>query len=145
MNRVRLLMRIASCMVVSGLAGGLGGCQAPDKAPSAGMGDWYPAPMNDPQISMLAPELREHLVFQPAIITRDDERPMSVEIPMRNTSYNRYYVDYRILFYDTNGRELSPVMGWEFVPLEPKQIVRLKRSALSTEADYYRLEVKWAK
>jgi len=31
------------------------------------------------------------------------------------------------------------------VPLEPKEVVRLKRSALSLNAESYRLEVKWAR
>jgi hypothetical protein len=124
----------------------LGACQAPDTAPSAGLGDWYPAPMNDPQISIVSPELRPHLAFQPAIITPShDGRPMGVEVPMRNTTYRKYLLEYRIIFHDAQGRELTPVMSWEFIAVEPKQIVRLKRNALSDEAESYRLEVKWSR
>ena len=122
----------------------LPGCKT-DTAPSPGMGDPYPAPMNDPQISVLSPELRRWLVFQPAIVTKDDHRPMSVEVPVRNTTYNKYLIEYRILFYDANGRELTPAMTWEFAPLDPKQIVRLKRSAMSTDAESYRMEVRWSR
>lgn len=137
--------KILSCaLIVAALSMWLAGCKT-DTAPSAGMGDPYPAPMNDPQISVLATDLRPHLVFQPAIITKDGQRPMTVEVPMRNTTYNKYLLEYRILFYDSSGRELSPVMGWEFVPVDPKQVVRLKRSATSVEADNYRLEVRWSR
>jgi hypothetical protein len=123
-----------------------GGCKSnPDIAPSPGMGDPYVAPLNDPQISILSPELRPYLGFHPAIVTKDGERPMSVEIPVRNLTYNKYLLEYRILFYDENGRELSPVMGWEFVPMDPKQIVRMKRSAMGVEAADYRLEVRWSR
>jgi uncharacterized protein YcfL len=121
-----------------------GGCKT-NTAPSPGMGDPYPAPMNDPQISVLSPELQRWLVFQPAIITKDGQRPMTVEVPVRNTTYNQYLIEYRILFYDRHGRELSPVMGWEFASLDPKQVVRLKRSAMTTEAETYRMEVRWSR
>lgn len=132
------------CVVLSAVCLMSAGCKT-DTAPSPGMGDPYPSPMNDPQISVLSPELGKWIVFQPAIITKDGKRPMTVEVPMRNTTYNKYLIEYRILFYDANGRELSPVMGWEFVPLDPKQVVRVKRSAMSTEADNYRMEVRWSR
>jgi len=66
-------------------------------------------------------------------------------VPVRNLTNNDYNIDYRILFYDAAGRELEPVMGWTFAPLRPKQTVRLKGGALSTDAVEYRLEVKWAR
>jgi hypothetical protein len=120
------------------------GCQT-DISPSPGMGDPVPAPVNDPVITILAPELRPWLGFHPAIIVNDGHKPMSVETPMRNMTVNRYFVDYRFLFYNAAGQELTPAMGWQMVALEPKQLVRLKGKALSTEADSYRLEIKWAK
>ena len=128
MNVVRIVLTCAflSCLVT--------GCKAPDTNPSPGMADPYPAPMNDPNITILSPELRAWLGFQPAIVIEDGQRPMHVEQPVRNLTYEKYLIEYRILFYDENGRELTPVMGWEFVPLDPKQLVRLKRDALSLAA-----------
>jgi hypothetical protein len=122
----------------------LGGC-APSKAPGAGLGDPYPAPLNDPQISVQPLELREWLGFQPAYVVDDGERPMQVELPVRNLTENRYLLDYRFIFHDRDGMELEPVMGWEMVALGPKQNLRLKGSALSMEAASYRVEVKWAR
>ena len=122
----------------------LAGCKT-DTAPSPGMGDYYPAPMNDPQISIVAPELRPHLGFQPAIIENDGQRPMSVELPMRNLTYNAYQLEYRMIFLNENGREQTPIMGWQHLPLDPKQVARLKGSALSTYATSYRVEVRWSR
>jgi uncharacterized protein YcfL len=122
----------------------LAGCQA-DQSPGTGYADPFPAPMNDPQISVLDPELREVLGFQPAIIVDDGERPMHVQVPVRNLTERQYLIDYRILFYDVNGVEIEPVMGWAFVSLQPKQVQRLNAKALDTRAESYRLEVKWAK
>lgn len=135
---------VVLAVAVSAMMTCLGGCQT-DTAPSAGVGDPYPAPLNDPQISVVSPELRKWLVFQPAIITNDGERPMTVEVPVRNTTYNKYLIEYRMMFYDADGHELNPVMGWEFMPLDPKQVARLKRSAMTTDAHNWRLEVRWSR
>ena len=121
------------------------GCSPPDTRPGAGKGDAYPAPMNDPQISVLDPQLREWLVFQTATITRDDKKPLSIQVPVRNLTERQYLVEYRYLFFDDNQRQIEPVMGWKFASLDPKQVVRLEGSALSTEATDYRLEVRWSR
>ncbi len=129
--------------LLTGLA--LLGCQEPNLAPSYGMGDPYPAPLNDPQISLLPPELQKWIAFHPAIVTDDGEAPMQVEVPLRNMTDRQYLLDYRFLFYDENNRALEPEMGWTMVALRPRQTVRLKAGAMTTDADRYRLEVKWAR
>ncbi len=129
--------------IAAALAGG--GCATTDIAPGAGLGDPYPAPYNDPQITVLSPELRGWLRFHPAVVIREAKHPMDVQIPVRNIADRQYLVDYRILFYDGNGMELEPVMGWQMVAFEPKQVVRLKANALDVEAESYRIEVKWAR
>lgn len=116
-----------------------------DTSPSPGVGDPYPPPGNDPQISVLSPELRPWIGFQPAVVVRDDKAPMRVEVPARNSTYNKYLIEYRFLYYGDNGLEVTPTMGWQMIAMEPKQIVRLKGAALSTDAKAYRLEVKWSK
>jgi hypothetical protein len=122
-----------------------GGCEAPDKSPSGGVADPYPPPINDPQVSILAPEIREWLGVQPAIVTDDGQRPMHVEVPVRNMSDRMYLLDYRFLFYDAAGRELQPVMGWTPANFQPKQLLRLSAGALTTDAANWRLEIKWGK
>ena len=124
---------------------GLFGCQTSNPGPSPGRGDPYPAPLNDPQISVLSPELAHWLVFQPAVVVNDGRRPLQVEVPVRNLTSRKYLIDFRILFYNADGVELDPVMGWQMVAFEPKQVQRLKAGALSTDAVTYRLEVKWAR
>src|SRR5262245_37623037 len=85
-----------------------------DTAPSPGVGDPYPAPGNDPQISILSPELRPWLGWQPAIVDKGGPQPMSVEVPVRNSTYNAYNIDYRVLFFNNKGQEVPPTMGWAF-------------------------------
>jgi len=122
----------------------LAACESPSPAPPAGMGDVYPAPLNDPQISVLSPALRDWLAFSPAVVIRQPGRPLHVQVPVRNLAQRQYLIDYRFLFYDVNGTELEPTMGWTFAALQPKQILRLKAKALDDRAETYRLEVKWA-
>jgi len=121
-------------------------CTAPpDLSPPTGMGDPYPAPENDPRIAILTPDLRPWLGFHTAIVLDDGEHPMHVQIPVRNLAEKTYLIDYRILFYDASGFELSPTMGWRMVDLRPKQTARLDGKAMSTDAASWRVEIKWAK
>ena len=122
----------------------IGGCKT-DTSPSPGLGDPYPAPLNDPQISILSPELRPWLAFHPAIIDDDVSKPMLVEVPVRNMTDRQYLVDFRFLFFDENGLEVRPTMGWEMAPLDAKQVVRLRGEAMSSEAVSHRLELRWAR
>lgn len=140
----RSLMTAALLMAAASLLST--GCEA-DRSPAPGMGDPYTAPMNDPQITVIPIDLREWLAFQPAVVTSraDADRPMQVEVPLRNMAEAMYLIDYRFLFYDLNGRELEPVMGWRMQELYPKQVVRLKAGALDNDAVDYRLEIKWSK
>ena len=127
------------------LAGGLLGCQKTNIGPSPGLADPYPAPLNDPQVSVHDEDLRTWLGFQPAVIIQDGERPMEVQVPVRNLSDQRYLVQYRIVFYDKRDGRLEPAMDWRRETLGPKQVVRLKGRALGPHAVNYRLEVKWAR
>lgn len=136
-------MQIHSIAILTGLLL-LGGCQT-SKAPSPGGGDPYPAPYNNPDISVLSPELQPWLAFQPATVVRSTGKPLAVQIPVRNMADRGYLIDYRYLFYDENGMEIEPVMGWTMQSLEPKQVVYLKANALDEQAKTYRLEVKWSR
>ncbi len=121
------------------------GCRT-DPSPSPGYGDPYPAPLNDPQITVLSPDLQRWLGFHPAIVLPSDgERSMRVEQPVRNMSDRQYLIEYRILFYDAHGFEMAQAMGWQMVPLDPKQTVRLTANARDTEAVSHRIEVRWAR
>lgn len=136
-------MRVKSIIVLVA-ATALLGCQV-DRGPSPGLGDPYMAPVNDPQISVLSPELREWIAFHPAIIDDDPTKPMLVEVPVRNMTDRQYLVDYRFLFFDENGLEVTPTMGWQMAPLEARQIARLRGSAMSLEAVSHKLELRWAR
>ena len=121
------------------------GCQQPDLGPAPGMGDPYPAPMNDPQITVLAQDLRPWLGFHPAIVVEGGNGTMNVQLPVRNLSERQLLVDYRILFYDGNGVELEPPMSFRMIALGPKQTVRMSGNSFDNAAASYRVEVKWSR
>ena len=133
------MKRPVACMLAAMI---LAGCESP--APSPGLGDPYPPPINDPQISVLSPELQPWLRFQPARIDQEGGRPMQVEVPVRNLASRAYLIDYRFLFFDEKDMEVGPSMGWKFMAIQPKQVARLKAGALGPEAKTYRLEIKWS-
>ena len=135
---------VALVALSSGSALALSACEA-DRSPGAGRGDTYPAPMNDPQISVLDPQLRQWIVFQPAVITREGDRLTRVQVPARNESERQYLIEYRYLFFDAADRQLEPVMGWKFANIDPKQVVRLDGDAALVDARDYRLEVRWSR
>lgn len=138
----RLRLQTVTILLLGTFA--LSACQT-SKAPSPGMGDPYPAPYNNPDISVLSLELQPWLAFQPATVVRSTGKPMSVQIPVRNMADRGYLIDYRYLFYDENGMEIEPAMGWAMQSLEPKQLVYLKANALDDRARTYRLEIKWSR
>ena len=119
------------------------GCEH-NTSPSMGLGDPYLSPYNDPQITLLSPDLQRWLAFQSARIESDGNKPMQVEVPVRNLTNRNYPIDYRFTFFNRQGMQLKPTMQWRFANLAPKQVVSLSAGAMSAEAVSYRLEVKWA-
>ena len=64
-----------------------------DPSPSPGRTDPYPPPINNPQVSVLSPELRKWLGFQPAVVIPAGEGPMIVQVPMRSLAEYTYNLD----------------------------------------------------
>ena len=64
---------------------------------------------------------------------------------MRNLTERQYLVEYRYLWFDRDGKQLEPIMGWTFANLDPKQVVRLDGAASLVDARDYRLEVRWSR
>ncbi len=134
-----LSFRVVCALAVTSMVG----CQTQQGAPRSGLGDPWPAPVNDPQITVLSPDLQQWLRFHPARIELDPGRPMQVEVPVRNLADRQYLVSYRITFYDAADVEVS-TMSWRLEAIDARQTSRLTAGAMSSEAVNYRLEVKWA-
>lgn len=123
----------------------LAGCAPPDISPAPGMDDPYPAPMNDPRITVHDEQLRHYLGFHTPIVRTDDAGLLHVEQPVRNLADQLYTADYRIMFFDSHDMLIDPVMGWQMLPMQPKEVARMRANSLSDEAVNYRIEVKWSR
>lgn len=131
-------------LLTTGALATLGACQKTlDPSPNAGLLDPVPAPANNPQVSLGSPELAQLLGFEPGISERRNGL-LHVAVPMRNLTNNRYTLDYRFVFYDENGMELTPQMGYQEIILDPKEQRRPATNAPDGRAVAYRLHVKWA-
>ncbi|MFG0294147.1 MAG: YcfL family protein [Phycisphaerales bacterium JB050] len=131
-------------LLAAGALATLGACQKTlDPSPNAGLLDPVPAPANNPQVSLGSKELEQILGFEPGISERRNGL-LHVAVPMRNLTNNRYTLDYRFVFYDENGMELMPQMGYQEIILDPKEQRRPATNAPDGRAVAYRLHVKWA-
>ncbi len=140
MNRsTTILTAIATGALVS-----LTGCQQSfDPSPNAGLIDPVPAPANNPQVSLGSQELAQLLGFEPGISERRNGL-LHVAVPMRNLTNNRYTLDYRFVFYDDSGMEVTPQMGFQEIIIDPKEQRRPAATAPDSRAVAYRMHVKWA-
>jgi uncharacterized protein YcfL len=121
----------------------LTGCKTSDPRPYAGRADPVAAPDNNPRIVMSHPELMRSLGYDAPIVLRPDDL-LTVGVPTRNLGDERYILDYRFTWYDANGLEIRPAMGWREVVLEPKGQKRLQANALDKRAVDWKMEVRWA-
>lgn len=121
----------------------LTGCKTSDPRPYAGRADPVAAPDNNPRIVMSHPELMQSLGFDSPIVVRQDDL-LTVAVPTRSLGDERYILDYRFTWYDANGMEIRPAMGWREVVLEPKGQKRLQANALDKRAVEWKIELRWA-
>lgn len=119
------------------------GCKTSDPRPYAGRADPVSAPDNNPRIVMSQPELMQSLGFDSPIVVRQDDL-LTVAVPTRSLGDERYILDYRFTWYDANGMEIRPAMGWREVVLEPKGQKRLQANALDKRAVEWKIELRWA-
>ena len=137
------LKPLLAALLASALAAGLVGCAKSNPNPNAGLLDPVPAPGNNPQVSLGSPELQQLLGFESAITERRSGL-LHVAVPMRNLTNNRYTLDYRFIFYDENGVEVGPEMGYQEIILDPKEQRRPATHAPDGRAVAFRMHVKWA-
>jgi uncharacterized protein YcfL len=119
------------------------GCATKTNPPISGTPDPVASPQNNPNIELIHGNLARGLGFDSAIVGKDDGL-LFVTIPMRNRSDGIYNLDYRIIWYDINGREVQPQMGWTEIALNGREQRRVTLNALDERAEEWKFQVKWA-
>lgn len=139
-----MIRKTATITLLTASIAALSACQQPaGPEPLSGLYDPVPAPANNPQVSLGSPELQQLLGFEGGIVERRNGL-LHVAVPMRNLTNNRYTLDYRFIFYDENGMEVGPQMGYQEIILDPKEQRRPATIAPDGRAVAYRMHVKWA-
>jgi len=114
-----------------------------DTDPFVGQQDPVASPANNPRIVTSSSDLMRSLGFdQPIVVRRDDL--LTVSVPTRNLSNERYVLDYRFVWYDNDGMELRPAMGWREVVIEPRDQKRIAANAIDSRAVEWKVQLRWA-
>ena len=125
------------------LLAALPACQSKSTAPHTGQPDPVAAPANNPNIELMSGDLQRSLGFDSPIVA-DDDGLLTVTVPVRNLSDNRYQLDYKFIWYGAQGREAKPLMGWKEISLGPREQRQMTANALDTGAKRWKLQVQWA-
>lgn len=135
------MLRVFTLSALTALA--LTGCAKKDVSPYVGQQDPVASPNNNPRIVTSSGDLMQSLGFdQPIVLRRDDL--LTVSVPTRNLSSERYLLDYRFVWYDKDGMELRPAMGWREVVIEPRDQKRIAANAIDSRATDWKIQLRWA-
>lgn len=118
-------------------------CDTIDKPPYA----VKPDNVSEARYPQIATEgnLGNHLSYARPIVRMDGQTPMSVTVPIRLRDDHPVNAQYRFSFLAADGSPLHPTSDWRFMVLPPRLQVFMEGSAMSTEAQDWRLEIRPAK
>ncbi|MEX0776651.1 MAG: DUF1425 domain-containing protein [Phycisphaeraceae bacterium] len=136
------MIRLTLCFVFAGaLASCLTACES---APPAGRPDattWWDYPL----VTVIE-DLRDDIRYGEAVVTRGEDRPMTVVVPLRSLDDEDYVsVRYKFQFFDEARRPVEPQMSWRVIQLEPQAQEFVTGQATDTTAVDWRLVIRRAK
>lgn len=137
------MTRLASLLLMTAIATAAGCTTQRDTSPFAGRRDTVAAPANNPRIVTSSSDLMQSLGFDEPIVVRRDDL-LTVSVPTRNLGSDRYLLDYRFVWYDKDGMELRPAMGWREVVIEPRDQKRIAANAIDSRAVDWKIQLHWA-
>ena len=135
----RILALAASAALLT-----LPGCQSPN-SPAGAVGDplpaaHYPAITVPPSMQDYVVTTEERIVWTPGTETT----PASVSVPIRSLSRHSAHVQYRFLWFNTQGAQIGET-GWKFTTLTPQVEQQLQGNSHTGEAQAWRLEIRGAR
>jgi uncharacterized protein YcfL len=114
-----------------------------DATPIPAPGDPYSGG-NYPQINLMQ-DIKGDVVADGPIVTIGPTAPMSVQVPLRNTTHDDLNIQYRFVFFDAAHRELLPDTGWQRLTLPSSAQRMATGSALDMNAADWRLDIQAAR
>lgn len=110
-------------------------------APIEGRADPYASP----QITFAQPDLRRQTAVGTPSLQRDDAgNLLFVTLPIRSTTRQTLYIDYKATFYDAGGGVLSET-GWLTKTLEANTPDQITVNSTSPRAADFRVALRWAR
>jgi Protein of unknown function (DUF1425) len=131
------MKRILGLMMLMGLAVG---CEQVRK-PIEGRQDPYAAP----QVQFASNDLRRSTAIDAPQVARDDTgNLLYVTLPIRSTTNQNLYVDYRVTFIDTAGRPVGPA-SWQTTTLQSNIAQRITANSTGPQAVDFQIDLRWAR
>ena len=128
----------ALAMVLLPLAVAMSGCTDPIPALEDPLPDY-------PQVHVEAYLLQSLVRVQKPILSRVGAGQLRVDIPIRNLADRDMQLDFVYYFYDQAGVLIAPPSSRQFLMVPRKGISQIEFTSLSGNAQYFRVEIRYAK
>ncbi len=117
------------------------GCQS-IPAPVPGRAD----PYIPEQINLGQTALRQRTAFQQPRLARDAQTDLLfVSVPVRATTDQQLYIEYRTVFIDDHGMEINPDAAWVRKTLAPNVWTSLTANSTSAHAIDFRMDIRYGR
>lgn len=105
---------------------------------------------NDPyipeQVNLTETALRVRTAFtQPTITRHPRTELLHVQVPVRATTDQQLYVEYRTVWLDANGQAINPNPAWQAATLAPNVWTNLTAQAFTQRAADFRMDVRFGR
>lgn len=135
----RTLFMLAACTVL--LAGCAGRADNTAQAPAGPAWDRL-APDEYPRIA-IEPSLAGLIVRgEPRVMRDESTGVMRVTAPLRSTTSEELFVEYRTVFLDASGGVVNPGTTWRAMRLGPRMAASAEASTGRADATDWRLEIR---
>jgi uncharacterized protein YcfL len=126
-----VLVLVGAAMLAGCSKGPIGG-----RADSAGV---YP------NVSISSLSLADKVRLNPANVSETEVGLARLTQPIRAAADAGLAIEYRVIWFDRQGRPIEPMMTWRFKRLEPRVREFIEAEASSREAVDYEVQLRWAR
>jgi uncharacterized protein YcfL len=118
------------------------GCTSSPKAPLNARND----PYRNEQVQYVDTDLRNDTAVGNIKLERDSSSGiLYVTVPIRATTNKTRSIDYRVTFFDANGRPLDGANGWTAKTLNGNTFEYIKANSLTPEAKDFQMDLRFSK
>lgn len=132
--------KLCNSLVVLSLLGlsGILGCGV--KSTIEARQDPYPRQ----QVHLTSDDLRSRTAVDTPQVWRDDAGLLFVTVPIRAASDLQLYIDYRVTFFDRQGRPLGGPSGWISKTLSPRVPDQITVNSTTPLAQDFQVDVRYS-